>query len=87
MLRLRNSGRFSKTEVSFSLRFDLINEVFAEFEDIKAAGNKNYETQAYFTPGIRYKLFEGCEIGAGVPIGLTYESSKWGITAKVLYEW
>ncbi len=68
-------------------KFDLISEVFAEFEDAKATGNKDYETQAYFTPGIRYKLFDGCEIGAGVPIGLTYESHKWGITTKVLYEW
>jgi len=68
-------------------RLDFICETLAGFEEEKTAGGKNYETEFYLTPGIRYKLFKDFEIGAGVPVGLTYASSDWGIMTKAQYEW
>ena len=71
-------------------RLDLICELTKDTQrQNKPTGFKgsSRETEVYITPGIGYKLKNNTEIGLGVPIGLTYESYRWGIMGKILFEW
>lgn len=47
---------------------------------------KGDETVAYLAPGFIYKGTPGVEIGLGVPIGLTDDSSDWGVIGMLSIE-
>ena len=47
---------------------------------------KGDETIAYLAPGFIYKGTPGVEIGLGVPIGLTDDSSDWGVIGMLSIE-
>ena len=71
-------------------KIDLICELTKDTQrQNKPTGFKgsSRETEIYITPGVGYKLKNNTEIGLGVPIGLTYESYRWGIMGKILFEW
>lgn len=68
---------------------DLVCEVSTELERENTAGEYNYNSEVYLTPGIVYKFknfLKGLKVTAGVPVGLTYESYDWGIITQVIKE-
>jgi len=67
---------------------EMILEVFGEYEaEEPEDGHNKYETELYLSPGLRYEVARGIELGGGVPIGLNDDSYDVGLFLKLLCEW